>query len=126
MWVNLVYLYRLFFVHFEKNSGSKKNSGSPKKLRVLSIFIKTQVENRDFWLALLNKAPKKLRVQPKKLRVLDELLIYRYSPGCTKKSLIKYSTISIHLVFFIRTSPNEFSLRGLCTDDLSTYTFNFS
>ena len=51
-------LHQAFFRHFEKNSGSKKNSGSPKKLRVLSIFIKTQVENRDYWLALLNKAKK--------------------------------------------------------------------
>ena len=53
----------------------KKTQAFPKKLKFSAIFIKTQVKKREFQLSLLNKASKKLRVPPKKLRVLDELLI---------------------------------------------------
>ena len=76
---------RLFLCTLKKNSGSKKKTQIfAKKLRFLSIVVKTQVKNRDFPVTLLHTPPKKLRQQ--KTQGLDQLLINEYSLGRPKKA----------------------------------------
>lgn len=78
------YYMQAFFVHYEIKSGSKKLRFFPKNSGLGQFSSKLRSKNVIFDSRYIQRLQKTLG-PVKKLMVLDQLLIQRYSPGCSTK-----------------------------------------
>ena len=103
-----------FFGHFQKNSGPKKTQVFRQKLRFLTIFIKTQVKNRDFRLGLLNTAPKKLRYFPKNSGFWLSMIAGHSHKSAQTKPLTTYQMylqcLLTNLYTYLITTTRQYSI----------------